>query len=50
VAFGERILGEQPQSVGRRVERLTTPLEGFVYAITPFNFTAIAGKLASARR
>ena len=24
------------------------PLEGFVYAITPFNFTAIAGNLPTA--
>ncbi|WP_305789583.1 L-glutamate gamma-semialdehyde dehydrogenase [Symbioplanes lichenis] len=49
VAFGERILGEQPQSspgVWNRFDH--RPLEGFVYAITPFNFTAIAGNLPSA--
>ena len=26
------------------------PLEGFVFAITPFNFTAIGGEPADARR
>ncbi|WP_306206145.1 L-glutamate gamma-semialdehyde dehydrogenase [Actinoplanes sp. RD1] len=49
VAFGERILGEQPQSspgVWNRFDH--RPLEGFVYAVTPFNFTAIAGNLPSA--
>ncbi|WP_433375084.1 L-glutamate gamma-semialdehyde dehydrogenase [Actinoplanes sp. CA-142083] len=49
VAFGERLLAEQPQSspgVWNRFDH--RPLEGFVYAITPFNFTAIAGNLPSA--
>src|SRR3954462_7045328 len=49
VAFGERLLGEQPQSstgVWNRFDH--RPLEGFVYAITPFNFTAIAGNLPAA--
>jgi 1-pyrroline-5-carboxylate dehydrogenase len=49
VAFGAQILGEQPQSspgVWNRFDH--RPLEGFVYAITPFNFTAIAGNLPSA--
>ena len=48
-AFGQRILGEQPESskgVWNRFDH--RPLEGFVYAITPFNFTAIAGNLPSA--
>jgi len=48
-AFGERLLGEQPDSgpgVWNRFDH--RPLEGFVYAITPFNFTAIAGNLPSA--
>ncbi|MEU4243186.1 L-glutamate gamma-semialdehyde dehydrogenase [Actinoplanes sp. NPDC026619] len=48
-AFGEQILQEQPQSspgVWNRFDH--RPLEGFVYAITPFNFTAIAGNLPSA--
>ena len=26
------------------------PLEGFVFAVTPFNFTAIGGNLLDARR
>jgi 1-pyrroline-5-carboxylate dehydrogenase len=46
VAFGRRLLEEQPQSgpgVWNRMDH--RPLEGFVYAITPFNFTAIAGNL-----
>ncbi|MDX6213059.1 MAG: 1-pyrroline-5-carboxylate dehydrogenase [Frankiales bacterium] len=46
VAFGRRLLEEQPVSgpgVWNRMDH--RPLEGFVYAITPFNFTAIAGNL-----
>lgn len=46
VAFMGEIYGEQPKSsegIWNRVEY--RPLEGFVYAITPFNFTAIAGNL-----
>ncbi|MEV4706604.1 L-glutamate gamma-semialdehyde dehydrogenase [Actinoplanes sp. NPDC049316] len=49
VGFGEQILAEQPQSspgIWNRFDH--RPLEGFVYAITPFNFTAIAGNLPSA--
>jgi 1-pyrroline-5-carboxylate dehydrogenase len=49
VAYGRRILAEQPESapgVWNRMEQ--RPLEGFVYAITPFNFTAIAGNLPTA--
>ncbi|MCH9667450.1 MAG: aldehyde dehydrogenase family protein, partial [Actinomycetia bacterium] len=44
VAFARNILAEQPVST-RGVWNRTDyrPLEGFVYAITPFNFTAIAG-------
>jgi 1-pyrroline-5-carboxylate dehydrogenase len=49
VAFGQQILGEQPQSSAGVWNRFDhRPLEGFVYAITPFNFTAIAGNLPSA--
>jgi 1-pyrroline-5-carboxylate dehydrogenase len=49
VAFGEKILGEQPQSSAGVWNRFDhRPLEGFVYAITPFNFTAIAGNLPAA--
>jgi 1-pyrroline-5-carboxylate dehydrogenase len=49
VAFGRAILQEQPVSsrgVWNRVDH--RPLEGFVYAVTPFNFTAIAGNLPTA--
>ncbi|NND15193.1 MAG: L-glutamate gamma-semialdehyde dehydrogenase [Eudoraea sp.] len=48
VQFMSDIYAEQPESaegVWNRVEY--RPLEGFVYAITPFNFTAIAGNLPS---
>jgi 1-pyrroline-5-carboxylate dehydrogenase len=49
VAFARRIMAEQPIS-SRGVWNRTDyrPLEGFVYAITPFNFTAIAGNLPTA--
>lgn len=46
VEYMAQIYGDQPASsagVWNRVEY--RPLEGFVYAITPFNFTAIAGNL-----
>jgi 1-pyrroline-5-carboxylate dehydrogenase len=46
VHFAHKLLGEQPLSspgVWNRFDH--RPLEGFVYAITPFNFTAIAGNL-----
>jgi 1-pyrroline-5-carboxylate dehydrogenase len=46
VEFMSHIYEEQPDSsegVWNRIEY--RPLEGFVYAITPFNFTAIAGNL-----
>ncbi|HUL59554.1 MAG TPA: L-glutamate gamma-semialdehyde dehydrogenase [Anaeromyxobacteraceae bacterium] len=49
VAWGERILEEQPISspgVWNRVEY--RPLEGFVFAVTPFNFTSIAANLPTA--
>jgi 1-pyrroline-5-carboxylate dehydrogenase len=49
VAFAREILADQPVSsrgVWNRVDH--RPLEGFVYAITPFNFTAIAGNLPTA--
>ncbi|MGN6246128.1 MAG: L-glutamate gamma-semialdehyde dehydrogenase [Motilibacteraceae bacterium] len=49
VHFARRILEEQPQSAAGTWNRLDhRPLEGFVYAITPFNFTAIAGNLPTA--
>ena len=49
VAFGRQVLEEQPVSspgVWNRMDH--RPLEGFVLAITPFNFTAIAGNLPAA--
>ncbi|TMQ88998.1 L-glutamate gamma-semialdehyde dehydrogenase [Actinomadura soli] len=49
VHFARRILAEQPISspgVWNRSDH--RPLEGFVYAITPFNFTAIAANLPTA--
>ncbi|HEX8630350.1 MAG TPA: L-glutamate gamma-semialdehyde dehydrogenase, partial [Catenuloplanes sp.] len=49
VAFGEKILAEQPQSAPGVWNRFDhRPLEGFVYAVTPFNFTAIAANLPAA--
>jgi 1-pyrroline-5-carboxylate dehydrogenase len=49
VHFAERLLEDQPISsrgIWNRMEY--RPLEGFVYAITPFNFTAIGGNLPTA--
>jgi 1-pyrroline-5-carboxylate dehydrogenase len=49
VAFARRIFEDQPLSshgVWNRADY--RPLEGFVYAITPFNFTSIAGNLPTA--
>lgn len=49
VHFARRLLAEQPLSSSGTWNRFDhRPLEGFVYAITPFNFTAIAGNLPSA--
>jgi 1-pyrroline-5-carboxylate dehydrogenase len=50
VAFAEQILADQPPANSRGVWNRTDhrPLEGFVYAVTPFNFTAIAGNLPTA--
>jgi 1-pyrroline-5-carboxylate dehydrogenase len=47
--FAERIYAEQPLSVAGAWNYLDyRPLEGFVYAITPFNFTSIGGNLPTA--
>jgi len=46
VHFGQHLLADQPRSsqgVWNRFDH--RPIEGFVFAITPFNFTAIAGNL-----
>jgi 1-pyrroline-5-carboxylate dehydrogenase len=49
VWFGRQILEEQPRSSAGVWNRFDhRPLEGFVLAITPFNFTAIAGNLPTA--
>jgi 1-pyrroline-5-carboxylate dehydrogenase len=46
VEFMTQIYNDQPNSNSDMWNRLEyRPLEGFVYAITPFNFTAIAGNL-----
>ncbi|CAN5636607.1 L-glutamate gamma-semialdehyde dehydrogenase [soil metagenome] len=48
-SFGAVVQTEQPMSSPGVWNRLDhRPLEGFVYAITPFNFTAIAGNLPTA--
>ena len=49
VYFAEKLYQEQPSSspgIWNRMEHRS--LEGFVYAITPFNFTAIGGNLPTA--
>src|SRR6516164_1871968 len=49
VHFARRLLEEQPQSGPGTWNRMEyRPLEGFVLAITPFNFTSIAGNLPTA--
>jgi 1-pyrroline-5-carboxylate dehydrogenase len=46
VEFMSQIYADQPKSTSDMWNRLEyRPLEGFVYAITPFNFTAIAANL-----
>ena len=47
--FAQELYAEQPfSSHGVRNRMDYRPLEGFVYAVTPFNFTAIAGNLPTA--
>lgn len=50
VAYAEELYAQQPQhhatGIWNRLEY--RPLEGFVYAVSPFNFTAIAGNLPGA--
>jgi 1-pyrroline-5-carboxylate dehydrogenase len=49
VHYARRLLAEQPiSSAGVWNQLEYRPLEGFVLAITPFNFTAIAGNLPTA--
>jgi len=48
VYFMSQIYSDQPKSISDMWDRTEyRPLEGFVYAVTPFNFTAIAGNLPS---
>ena len=48
-SYYEQILREQPESMPGMWNRLEhRPLEGFVFAVTPFNFTSIAGNLPTA--
>ncbi|MFL5381029.1 MAG: L-glutamate gamma-semialdehyde dehydrogenase [Longimicrobiaceae bacterium] len=48
-AFAQKLYSEQPLSGPGMWNRLDhRPLEGFVYAVTPFNFTSIAGNLPTA--
>ena len=47
--YMEQIYREQPQSASGAWNRLEhRALEGFVFAVTPFNFTSIAGNLPTA--
>jgi 1-pyrroline-5-carboxylate dehydrogenase len=49
VAFGQELLEEQPDSTHAIWNQMEyRPLEGFVYAVSPFNFTAIGGNLPGA--
>ncbi len=49
VAYAERLYAEQPYSPPGMWNRMEyRPLEGFVFAVTPFNFTSIQGNLPTA--
>ena len=49
VSFAQELIREQPiSSEGMWNQTDYRPLEGFVYAISPFNFTAIGGNLVTA--
>lgn len=50
VAFAQEIYDKQPtvNAQGHHGRTDWRPLEGFVYAVSPFNFTAIGGNLVSA--
>ena len=49
VYYARKVLSEQPESAPGSWNRMEyRPLEGFVLAITPFNFTSIAGNLPTA--
>src|SRR5262249_31507238 len=49
VHYAEKLYSEQPLSAPGMWNRLEyRPLEGFIYAVTPFNFTSIGTNLSSA--
>lgn len=49
VRFAEQLLAKQPSSAPQTWNRLDyRALDGFVFAVTPFNFTSIAGNLPTA--
>ncbi|HEU4489146.1 MAG TPA: aldehyde dehydrogenase family protein, partial [Actinomycetota bacterium] len=49
VEYAQRIYNEQPLSAPGTWNQMDyRPLEGFVFAVTPFNFTSIAANLATA--
>jgi 1-pyrroline-5-carboxylate dehydrogenase len=49
VHFGDQLLTQQPFNDATAWNRLEyRPLEGFVFAVSPFNFTSIAGNLPTA--
>lgn len=49
VQFVRQMMEEQPNSMRGTWNQLDyRPLEGFIYAVTPFNFTAIAGNIPTA--
>src|SRR5687767_11003054 len=48
-AYAQDLYEEQPMSVAGMWNQMDyRPLEGFIYAVTPFNFTAIGGNLPTA--
>lgn len=48
-AYAQELYDEQPLSTSAMWNQLDyRPLEGFVYAVTPFNFTSIGGNLPTA--
>jgi 1-pyrroline-5-carboxylate dehydrogenase len=49
VAFAQELISEQPDSTHAVWNQMEyRPLEGFIYAVSPFNFTAIGGNLSGA--
>ncbi len=47
--FGDQLLGQQPFNDGTAWNRLEyRPLEGFIFAVSPFNFTSIGANLPTA--